>query len=71
MARLSYEELEAIKKKHNVDRLWSWSRMNTYMTSKFEYLLKYILKSKEDRCDSCYTTLGTICHDTVCLCYVT
>ena len=62
MARLSYEELEAIKKKHNVDRLWSWSRMNTYMTSKFEYLLKYILKSKEDRCDSSYTTLGTICH---------
>jgi len=65
MARLSYEEIEKIKKKHNVQRVWSWSRMNTYMTSKFEYLLKYILKSKEDRCDSCYTTLGTICHDTL------
>lgn len=65
MARLSYEELENIKKKYGVSRLWSWSRMNTYMTSKFEYLLKYILKSKEDRCDSCYTTLGTICHDTL------
>lgn len=65
MARLSYEEIENIKKKYDVDRLWSWSRMNTYMTSKFEYLLKYILKSKEDRCDSCYVTLGTICHDTL------
>lgn len=65
MARLKHEELEKIKQKHNVDRLWSWSKMNTYMTSKFEYLLKYILKSKEDRCDSCYTTLGTICHDTL------
>lgn len=65
MARLSYEEIEKIKKKHNVQRVWSWSKMNTYMTSKFEYLLKYILKSKEDRCDSCYTTLGTICHDTL------
>jgi hypothetical protein len=65
MARLSFEELEKIKKKYNVDRIWSWSKMNTYMTSKFEYLLKYILKSKEDRCDSCYTTLGTICHDTL------
>lgn len=65
MARLSYEELENIKKKYNVNRLWSWSKVNTYMTSKFEYLLKYILKSKEDRCDSCYTTLGTICHDTL------
>lgn len=62
MARLSFDELEKIKKKHNVTRLWSWSRMNTYMTSKFEYLLRYILKSKEDRCDSSYTTLGTICH---------
>lgn len=65
MARLTYEELEKIKREHGVQRLWSWSRMNTYMTSKFEYLLKYILKSKEDRCDSCYTTLGTICHDTL------
>lgn len=65
MSRLSYEEIERIKKKYGVDRLWSWSRMNTYMTSKFEYLLKYILKSKEDRCDSCYTTLGTICHNTL------
>lgn len=65
MARLSYEELESVKKKHGVTKLWSWSKMNTYMTSKFEYLLKYILKSKEDRCDSCYTTLGTICHDTL------
>lgn len=63
--RLTFEELENIKKKHNVNRLWSWSRMNTYTTSKFEYFLKYILKSKEDRCDSCYTTLGTICHDTL------
>ena len=62
MARLSYEELEKIKKKYGVTRIWSWSRMNTYTTSKFEYLLKYILKSKEDRCDSSYTTLGTICH---------
>ena len=65
MARLSYEEIEKIKKKYGVTRIWSWSKMNTYMTSKFEYLLKYILKSKEDRCDSCYTTLGTICHDTL------
>lgn len=65
MARLSYEELEKIKQKYNVSRIWSWSRLSTYMTSKYEYLLKYILKAPEDRCDSCYTTLGTICHDTL------
>lgn len=65
MARLTHKELESIKRKYNVDRLWSWSRMSTYITSKFEYLLKYILKSEEDRCDSSYVTLGTICHDTL------
>ena len=65
MARLSKEELDEIKEKYGVDRLWSWSRMNTFVNSKYEYLLKYILKAKEDRCDSCYTTLGTICHDTL------
>lgn len=65
MARLTDEELEKIKQKYNTDRIWSWSRLNTYMTSKYEYLLKYILHEKEDRCDSCYTTLGTICHDTL------
>lgn len=65
MARLSYDELEKIKLRFNVDKLWSWSKMNTFINSKYEYLLKYILKVKEDRCDSCYTTLGTICHDTL------
>lgn len=65
MARLTDEELERIKSNHNVQRLWSWSRVNTFLTSKYEYLLKYVLKIDEDRCDSCYTTLGTICHDTL------
>ena len=65
MPRLTHEELEKIKQKYNVQRIWSWSRMNTFLTSKYEYLLKYILKLKEDRCDSCYTVLGTICHDTL------
>lgn len=65
MARLSEEELEKIKNKHGVQRIWSWSRINTFINSKYEYLLKYILKVKEDRCDSCYTTLGTICHETL------
>lgn len=65
MARLTDEELEKIKEKYNTDRLWSWSKINTFLTSKYEYLLKYVLKIDEDRCDSCYTTLGTVCHDTL------
>ena len=46
--RKTFEELEAIKKKYNVDTLWSFSRFDTYRTSKFEYLLKYIQHKKEN-----------------------
>lgn len=65
MARLTTEQLEKIKQKYNVDKIWSWSRVNTFMTSPYEYYLHYIKNIKEDRTDCCYTTLGTICHDTL------
>ncbi|MBQ9657253.1 MAG: PD-(D/E)XK nuclease family protein [Clostridia bacterium] len=65
MARLTTEQLENIKQKYNVNRIWSWSRINIFMTSPYEYYLKYVIKAKEDRTDCCYTTLGTICHDTL------
>lgn len=63
--RLNNEDLEKIKQKYNTDRLWSWSRVNTFITSPYEYMLKYVLHKPEDRCDSCYNVLGTICHDTL------
>ena len=64
MARLSSKELEKIKKKYNVDRIWSYSRVNTFLTSPYEYALKYVngIKKKEDRQDSIYTSLGTAAH---------
>lgn len=64
MARLTHKEIEAIKKKYNVDRLWSYSRINTFLVSPFEYALKYVdgIKAKEDRQDSIYTSLGTAAH---------
>lgn len=61
--RLSNEELEKIKSDYNVDRLWSWSRMNCYQNSKYEYFLKYIARKPEDRQDCSYGTMGGICHD--------
>lgn len=61
--RLSEEELEKVKEKYGVSRLWSWSRVNTFMNSKYEYMLKYILHTPEDRCDCIYTTTGSIAHD--------
>lgn len=65
MARLAREELDKIKKKYNVSRIWSFSRLNTYLTSRYEYLLKYLMCEKEDRQDCAYTTLGSLCHDTL------
>ena len=65
MARKTYQELEELKKKLKVSRFWSWSRVNTYKTSKYEYLLKYVLKRKEDRADCIYAHLGGLSHDII------
>ena len=64
--RKTYEELEAIKEKYNVDTLWSFSRFDTYRTSKFEYLLKYIQHKKENNeVLSAYAPLGNAVHDLI------
>lgn len=62
MTRLTAEELEKVKKKYNVSRLWSWSRVNCFMTSPYEYFLKYVLNKKEDRTDCAYAPVGSIAH---------
>lgn len=64
--RLSFEELEKVKEKYKVDTLWSFSRFDTYRTSKFEYLLKYIQKKKENNdVISAYAPLGGAVHDLI------
>ena len=63
MARLTSEELQALMEKEGVDRLWSWSKINCFHTSPYEYYLKYIIKAKEDRADSIYTTTGGLAHN--------
>lgn len=63
MARLTGEQLEALIKKEGVDRIWSWSKINCFHTSPYEYYLKYIKKAKEDRADSIYTTTGGLAHN--------
>lgn len=65
MARLSNEELDKIKEKYNVSRIWSFSRVNTYLTSKYEYMLHYVNHVPEDRQDCAYTSLGSLSHDTL------
>ena len=60
--RLAKEQLTALMTKHNVDRLWSWSKINIFHNSHYEYYLKYIRKIPEDRQDCIYTTTGSIAH---------
>lgn len=65
MARLTSEELKNVMKKYNVNELWSWSKVDCFMNSPFEYYLKYVLRQKEDRSDCAYAPLGGICHSTI------
>ena len=65
MTRLSKEELDKVKEKYNVPRIWSWSRVSTFMTSKYEYYLKYVKHVPENRQDCGYAPLGSIAHDTL------
>lgn len=63
MSRKTSEELNELCKKYNTDRLWSWSRFNTYHNSKYEYYLKYIKRMPEDRQDCIYTVTGGMAHE--------
>lgn len=63
MARLTYEQLEKVKEKYGVSRLWSWSKINTYMTSPYEYYLSYVAHEKQDNDNCAYGPIGTCVHD--------
>lgn len=61
--RKTKEELRQICEQNNVDILWSWSRVNTYLTSPYEYFLKYIKHINEDNNNCAYAPLGGMVHD--------
>lgn len=63
--RLTKEELDKVKKKYGVDKLYSWSKVNCFMTSPYEYFLKYILHKKEDIDNCAYAPLGGISHSII------
>lgn len=62
--RVSREKLEAIKKKYNVDELFSWSKYNTYKIDPYSYYLKYIKKIKENR-ENPYSFMGGKAHSII------
>lgn len=61
--RKTNAELQAIKEHYGVSELWSFSKVNKFLTSPYEYYLKYILHIKEDKRDGIYTTSGGTIHD--------
>lgn len=62
MTRLSKEQLNELMKKENVSRIWSYSRINCFLTSKYEYFLSYVKHEKADREDCIYGSLGGAAH---------
>lgn len=63
--RLNKEELEKVKQKYGVTELFSWSKISTFMTSPYEYYLKYVLHRKEDIDNCAYAPLGSIAHSII------
>lgn len=63
--RLTSEELQNVMKKYKVDKLYSWSKVNCFMTSPYEYFLKYVLHKKEDVDNCAYAPMGGICHSII------
>ncbi|MEX3625126.1 PD-(D/E)XK nuclease family protein [Viridibacillus arvi] len=62
--RLSYEQLNVIKEKLGVDKLWSFSKVSTYDQCSWLYLMKYIQKIRV-KGDNCYTYFGSIAHEII------
>lgn len=61
--RISYEERKALMDRLGVDRLWSYSRLSTYLDHPWEYKVVYL--ERATRSSNVYTHFGTICHDIV------
>ena len=65
MARLTHEQLQDVMNKYKVNELWSWSKINCFLTSPYEYFLKYVLHKQGD-CDNCaYAPIGGMVHSII------
>lgn len=62
--RLTKNQLNALERKYNVDRIWSFSRLNTWHSCPTEYQKKYVEKMKLDG-SSVYTEFGTFSHNLI------
>lgn len=63
--RLTSEQLQKVKERYGVDELYSWSKVNTFMTSPYEFYLQYVLHKKPDFDNCAYAPMGGICHSII------
>lgn len=61
--RKSYDEIKKIANQLDCEDIFSWSKINTYLTDTYEYYLKYVVRIPEDRKDSMYPVMGGTAHD--------
>lgn len=62
--RLTFEQLDMIKEKMGVDKLWSFSKVSTFDQCSWLYKLKYIDKIRV-KGDNCYTWWGSVSHEII------
>lgn len=63
--RLTNEQLQKVKDRYGVKELYSWSKISTFMTSPYEFYLRYILHKKEDIDNCAYAPMGGITHSII------
>lgn len=63
--RKTSNELNDMRIKYGIKQFYSWSRINSWHNSHYEYFLTYVKKPKEVglRNDSCYVYLGGLVHE--------
>lgn len=60
MPRMSHKQHEKVKDLYGTDRIWSYSRLSTFMEYPWIYMMNYLKKAP--RSESCYTHWGTVAH---------
>lgn len=63
--RLTSEELQKVKDRYGVNELFSWSKVNTFMTSPYEFYLQYVLRKKPDVDNCAYAPMGGCAHQII------
>lgn len=61
--RLTHDEIKALKDKYDKKYIYSYSALNTFTTSPYEYYLQKIKKEPQDAEASIYASLGGVSHD--------